>query len=146
TLDDRTTVEALWPPEDISDGVVANDRSLVLRVVCDGRSVLLPGDVQADAQAALLAEGASLAADVLVLPHHGAWARTLPAFVRAVDPEVVLISSDESLDDRSTSEDRQVFFDSLRHAAAVYITDEHGWIRLRFGVDGLAVHTLRDEP
>jgi len=146
TLDDRTTVQVLWPPADISDGAAPNDRSLVLRVVCDGRSVLLPGDVQAMAQRELLAGGESLAADVLVLPHHGAWAKTLPEFVRAVGPEVVLISTGRSLDERSTSPDRRVFFNSLRHTTAVFTTDEYGWIRLSFGADGLAVHTMRDEP
>ena len=55
-LDDRTEVEVLWPPAGRND-LSANESSLVLRISCDGVSVLLPGDVETTGQGALAAAG-----------------------------------------------------------------------------------------
>jgi len=92
-LDERTTVEVLWPKRtgDL-DALSANDTSLVLRIRCDGQSVLLTGDIEQLPQAALVASGRDLRADVLVLPHHGTWETSLPSFVAAVDPRIVIVS------------------------------------------------------
>ncbi|MBC7106473.1 MAG: DNA internalization-related competence protein ComEC/Rec2, partial [Firmicutes bacterium] len=48
-----------------------NNGSLVLRVSYAGTALLLAADVEAEAQADLLASGAELAADILKVPHHG---------------------------------------------------------------------------
>jgi len=69
-----------------------NDSSCMLRV--EGAfTVLLPGDIEAEAEHALLAAGAPLAADVLLTPHHGSRTSSTPEFVRAVRPQVVIHSA-----------------------------------------------------
>lgn len=68
-----------------------NNGSLVLRVGLGGRTVLLTGDVEAPAEADLLAGGVDLAADVLKVPHHGSRTSTGLAFLSAVAPRLALV-------------------------------------------------------
>jgi len=82
--------EAPWPV-DAGGSCAENDRSVVLRLTFRGRSVLLPGDVEAAAETALVAS-AELRADLLKAPHHGSRTSSTPAFVAAVAPAVVVAS------------------------------------------------------
>jgi competence protein ComEC len=72
----------------------ANERSLVLRLERDGRSLaLLPGDVETGGIRAMLDRGADVGAEVLVLPHHGSRRSFDRDFYGAVAPEAVLCSN-----------------------------------------------------
>ena len=64
-----------------------NDLSCVLRIEAYGRSVLLTGDIEKTAEAALIERGEKLAADVLIVPHHGSGTSSTPEFVAAVSPK-----------------------------------------------------------
>jgi len=96
--------ELLWPPEWIGAGGwrFVNDSSQVVRLRFAGRSVMLTGDISTLAQQRLLDGQAAgqldLRTDVLVMPHHGAVVRNTDAFVRAVDPAWVIISTRRSSD------------------------------------------------
>lgn len=80
-------VELLWPAADwVTDE--ENDRSLVLRI-CATRCVLLPGDVEAPAEARLAL--ADIAADLVVVPHHGSDTSSTPAFAAAVRPSLAVV-------------------------------------------------------
>jgi competence protein ComEC len=68
-----------------------NDNSLVLRVGYAGRSLLFPGDAEADAEAALVARG-GLHADVLKAPHHGSRTSSSAALLAAVSPSLAVAS------------------------------------------------------
>jgi len=71
-----------------------NEHSLVMRLVWKGRPLaLLPGDVEEDGIASVLASGCELNADVLVLPHHGSKSSYVPEFYRAVSPKAVFCSN-----------------------------------------------------
>ncbi len=64
-----------------------NDLSCVLRVGVPGGRVLLAGDVEATSEIDLVVERRDeLAADVLVVPHHGSRTSSTPSFVEAVAP------------------------------------------------------------
>ena len=63
----EATVQVLSPPRDAIALRTVNDRSLVLHVSIAGRSVLLPGDAGAAAEAELPA----LPSTVVKVPHHG---------------------------------------------------------------------------
>jgi competence protein ComEC len=69
-----------------------NNSSLVLRLTAaGGRTVLLTGDVEKEAQQALMDLGVPLTADVLKVPHHGS-SHQLPEFLRAVHPRLTMTS------------------------------------------------------
>lgn len=142
-LDERTKVEVAWPPPGRGD-METNDRSLVLRVRCDGRSVLLPGDISDEAQAALTAQPEKIRADVLVLPHHGHWRETLPAFVAAVDPEVVVVSSPVApAGTLKGGQAAKEFYESLPGRYRYHVTALDGYIRVSFGRGKIAEKTMR---
>jgi competence protein ComEC len=85
-------VTPLWPPVDAAPGS-RNDASLVVRVDVAGRRLLFAGDVEVGAEAALVARGADLRADLLALPHHGSRTSSSAPFLAAVGAEVALASA-----------------------------------------------------
>ncbi len=90
---DDLRIETLWPPP-VSDCLIphANESSTVLSIEYQGRRILLTGDNEDVSQAALL-DMPSIAADVLLLPHHGAVVHSTTALVQQVDPRYVLRSA-----------------------------------------------------
>jgi competence protein ComEC len=88
------SVEALFPPDADTGGAPAsNDRSLVLRLTYGAVSVLLPGDIGSEAERAILESGRDVRARVLIAPHHGSASSSSEEFLRAVGPEMVIISA-----------------------------------------------------
>jgi competence protein ComEC len=75
----------------------ANNSSVVLRVHTGGRTLLLTGDVEIEAQQALERSGVDLRADVVKVPHHGS-AYQDPGFLAAVRASVAVISVGEGND------------------------------------------------
>jgi competence protein ComEC len=68
-------------------GVKANDLSCVLRVAAPGGALLISGDAEARAEAAMVDRyGESLRSTVLVVAHHGSRTSSSPAFVAATAP------------------------------------------------------------
>ncbi len=85
-------IEALAPPPDrLFDR--NNDSSLVLSIHVAGKHVLLCGDAAEESLGALLDSDDELRADVLELPHHGSFIDVSPAWLRRVDPQIVLQST-----------------------------------------------------
>ena len=69
-----------------------NDRGCVVRISTSRAVALLAGDVEARSEAEMMARGAPLRANVLVVPHHGSKTSSTPAFIDAVMPEWALFS------------------------------------------------------
>jgi competence protein ComEC len=121
-LADGLELEVLHPPlpEAAGPAFDGNDASLVLRLTArDGQNqqdehdgqdgpngpngqdghaarrglALIPGDAGDPAIRALLASGADLSAEVLVLPHHGGRRKLLPQLLDAVRPSVAIASA-----------------------------------------------------
>jgi competence protein ComEC len=86
-------VAALWPPRAEVASRSRNDRSLALRIDVGGHSVLLAGDLESGAEAALVASGAPLRVDVLKLCHHGSRTSSSRAFLDAVGGAVAVASA-----------------------------------------------------
>ena len=72
---------------------VSNNDSLVLRVSLGDESFLLPGDIEAAAEAEIVASGQDIRAQVLKSPHHGSRSSSSPAFLEAVRPEIVVVTA-----------------------------------------------------
>ncbi|WP_069086478.1 DNA internalization-related competence protein ComEC/Rec2 [Pseudomonas sp. TCU-HL1] len=70
----------------------SNERSCVLAVEAAGERILLSGDLGTRGEAAWVASGQPLAARWLVAGHHGSRTSSSPAFLRAVQPQKVVIS------------------------------------------------------
>ena len=85
--------EVLWPLErEATPGEDRNDLSLVLRLEVDGVRFLLTGDVEPEAQRAILRAGIDLRTDVLKVPHHGS-AHQDPDFIAATEAGAALLSA-----------------------------------------------------
>lgn len=69
-----------------------NNQSCVLRVSNGSQSLLLPGDIEASAEQAMLAHypARQLSAQLLVAPHHGSKTSSSSEFLAAVRPDYVL--------------------------------------------------------
>jgi competence protein ComEC len=86
------TVEVLAPaPERATASAEPNDLSMVVRVTARGVRILFTGDLGAEAEARIVADGTDLRADVLKVPHHGS-ADADPGFLAASGARVALLS------------------------------------------------------
>jgi competence protein ComEC len=107
-----------------------NDRCLVLHLGApNGSAVLLPGDLEAAGERALLASHADPQASVLVAPHHGANGSSTAAFLARVAPRFVLVSAGE--DNRFGHPGQAALARFADAGAKVLRTDRDGTIVLR---------------
>ena len=83
-------LEVLHPP--LQQRLSRNDQSCVLKITtAEGLRVLLPGDIEYQAESLLVAHQADrLKAEVLVAPHHGSNTSSSEGWVKAVAPGLVL--------------------------------------------------------
>jgi competence protein ComEC len=70
-----------------------NAQSCVLAIRARSGRALLTGDIEQTVERELVRTAAPLAADVLVVPHHGSASSSSGDFVRAVAPRFALVSS-----------------------------------------------------
>ncbi len=133
---------AVRSPPQRPDGLAANDQSLVLGLAYGGRRMLFTGDIEGPGEKGLLAAG-TLTSTILKVPHHGSRTSSSTAFVDAVAPQMVVISTG--------SQNRRGFPhpDVLRRYAArrclVLRTDVDGAVQVRIDPDGVAaVRKWRD--
>ncbi len=88
-------LEVIYPFDEPVEGTEseANSNSIVLRLAWNRVSFLLAGDADKEAEGKILCRGAApqLHSDVLKIGHHGSNSSTSPAFLSAVQPQVVVI-------------------------------------------------------
>ncbi|HKP10951.1 MAG TPA: ComEC/Rec2 family competence protein [Blastocatellia bacterium] len=90
------TVEVLWPPRAVAPRATSdNNDSVVLRLIYGPTSILLTGDIEGPAEAALIASGVDLRADVVKVPHHGSKTSSTDTFLDRVRPRCAVISVGE---------------------------------------------------
>ncbi len=94
---DGVIIEPLSPASRASNNNAHdNNGSLVLRIVYRGRAILLTGDVEREAEMAMLAGGAHLRADILKVAHHGSRTSSSPEFLERVGAAYAVISAGRS--------------------------------------------------
>jgi competence protein ComEC len=81
-------------PAVLPRGEKPNAQSCVLHVrAVSGASALLVGDIERPQELALVEAGAPLAADALLVPHHGSKTSSSDAFLVAVQPKIALVQA-----------------------------------------------------
>ena len=83
--------DVLNPGRDVSPDN-ANNASLVLKLTYGKNSFLLTGDIDADVEGKLVLTGAPLRSNILKIPHHGSRFSSSAPFVRAVNPDMAILS------------------------------------------------------
>jgi competence protein ComEC len=84
--------QILWPPDNDPVEKPSNNDSLVLRLTDGTTHLLLSGDVERQAENAIVSDGEPLHADFLKVPHHGSKTSSTPGFLQAVSPTFAAIS------------------------------------------------------
>ncbi|MFC3095470.1 DNA internalization-related competence protein ComEC/Rec2 [Alteromonas sediminis] len=88
----QVNVRVLWPTSKATK-FTPNNRSCVLMVEDNGIRILIPGDIEAEAEQQLLALGDDLSADILIAPHHGSKTSSTSPFINAVLPQYVVFTT-----------------------------------------------------
>ncbi len=83
------TISVLWPPR-LFDPANTNNTSLVLAVrLPNGVRLLWPGDIEAEAETAMLASGIE-PTDAMLIPHHGSGTSSQLRFVKVLHPKLAI--------------------------------------------------------
>ena len=105
-----------------------NNGSLVLRIDHGSKSFLFTGDAEEESENAMVSKGADIKADVLKVGHHGSSSSSSMSFLRAVSPEIAVISVGTNSYGHPTDQVLQ----SLQNIGAnILRTDELGTIILK---------------
>jgi competence protein ComEC len=87
---DQVEFTLLSPPQAAFSS--ENNQSCVLKIQSGHGTVLLTGDIEAEAESSLVATyGDKLQADVLIAPHHGSKTSSTLSFLQTVQPKYILI-------------------------------------------------------
>ena len=103
--------------------------------------MLLTGDIEPEAQQALLRSGAGLRADVLKVPHHGSRYQE-PAFLSAVGADVAVVSAGRDNDYGHPADTTLQLLE--RAGTDVYRTDLAGDVAVVWSGGDLRVETRAD--
>ncbi len=87
------SAKVLWPPSRADTNAPSqNNDSVVLRLQFGERAFLLTGDIEKDAENALLSARENLRVDIVKVPHHGSKTSSTEGFVAATRPTLAIIS------------------------------------------------------
>jgi competence protein ComEC len=125
---DGVKFEFLHPDRDYKD---RNNRSCVLKVSSRGGSLLLTGDIEREVEEKLLGGDVSLlAADVLVVPHHGSKTSSTVRFIEAVGPDFALFPA--GYRNRYRLPNKDIITRYLKTGASLHSSGQSGAIRVLF--------------
>ncbi len=87
-------LDILWPQEDLLNKKVSNlnNTSIVARLIYGQNTFLFTGDIEKETEESLLGSKIDLRADILKVAHHGSDTSTSKEFIKAVSPEVAVIT------------------------------------------------------
>jgi competence protein ComEC len=135
---DGVRFSLLHPP--MTFAARGNESSCVLKVATDSNSLLVTGDIERRAESATL--GQPLAADVVVVPHHGSATSSSPPFVAAVGASVAVVSAGYA--NRWGFPRPEVRERWRQSGARVVVTGDAGAVSVALGGSGVAVTAERD--
>jgi competence protein ComEC len=123
-LDQGVTLETLYPA-----GASDHEATVVLRLVYGRFSLLLTGAAAGPVEAELVDQGRPLASLVLKAGRHGATTATTDAFLTAVQPQIVVISSGQ--ENRAGDPQAELLARIANAGAVVLRTDELGVVTVK---------------
>ena len=85
-------IDILFPDEDVSSWKT-NDGSIVAKLVYGNTAVMLQGDSPAKIEKYLISQNDDVKAQILKLGHHGSKTSTTDEYIKAVSPQVAIISA-----------------------------------------------------
>lgn len=116
-------IEIVHPAEVTGD---FNNGSVGMRIVYGNVAFLLTGDAEASSEAAMIARGHRLKADVLHLGHHGSSTSSTLPFLQAVQPQIAVYSAGKG--NPYGHPHREVIARLAALGIPVYGTDTHGTV------------------
>jgi competence protein ComEC len=125
-VEDNIIIQVLTTGYDYGDHL--NDWSLIIHISHGAHSILMTGDAEAAAEAHMLEvfPPQLLNATVLKVGHHGSSTSTTLPFLRAVSPEIALISSGRN--NRYGHPNEEVLSRLEAHKSWIYRTDLQGTV------------------
>jgi competence protein ComEC len=117
-----------------------NDRSCVLKVTAGAASMLLTGDIERQAEAALLLDP-DIEAQIVLAPHHGSRSSSSAEFIARVAPRWAIIAA--GYRNRFGHPSAEVLERYRAAGAGVLRTDRDGAIHVLLGNGGLRVESER---
>ena len=122
----------------------SNDLSCVLKVEAGGRSMLLTGDIEKPAEAELVARNsAALAADVLLVPHHGSRTSSTSELLAAVQAPSAVVPV--GYRNRFGHPDAEVLERYRNAGIRLWRTDLEGAVTVRLSRENFVISSQRRE-
>lgn len=120
-----------------------NNYSFIMKVTYGNMDVIMTGDAEKEVEAATIALGANLDAEILKVGHHGSNTSSSPAFLDAIDPDYALISCKVgNKHDHPTADTMEKFKD---RNIEIYRTDESGTVILTITANDVTFNTDPDD-
>lgn len=125
-VEDGVILDVLWPPR--TGALSSNNASVVLRLLWNNHSLLVTGDIEEEAERAILAQGHDVSASILTVPHHGSRTSSSTGFLVAVKPALALVSAGK--ENRFAHPHRDII-ERYRHLGIpVHSTQQEGTVSL----------------
>jgi competence protein ComEC len=136
---DDVEFSVLHPPAKF--GARGNDSSCVLKITTPTASLLITGDIESRGESSLQRQ-ADVAADIVIVPHHGSATSSSASFVEATGAQLALVSAGHA--NRWGFPKPEVRQRWERNGAAVVVTGVSGAVTAELGEHGALVSTERD--
>ena len=125
-------IEVLWPARYIREGSIPNNASVVVLAKIEGRVVLLTGDIEREAQAAIMREAEKVDVDIVKIPHHGS-ANLDKRFADWANAEIALISVGQDNDYGHPAAEALAQWSESQ----IYRTDQDGAVSFSLSEEGV---------
>ena len=138
-------VVGMAPPKPVNARLAGENPYSCVIMLNDGQHrILLPGDIDAVTEKALIARlGSDLRADIVLVPHHGSSTSSTQAFVDFVKPRHAVVSAGKL--NRWKHPRLEVLRRYQVAGAEIWRTDDHGQITFTFDADGYRIDRYRQD-
>lgn len=134
-------VQILGPVDTYED---PNNMSIVLKITFGDRSFLFTGDAEREAENDIINAGFDISADVLKVGHHGSYTSTSYVWLKTVDPQYAVISSNRGEFPEYNHPHEEVVSRLRDKEVTVYRTDLQGTVTLITYGDEIAFFVERN--